>query len=126
MEAAFNVRETNVTLEQVKFLNSELATAAAERFKLVAAVQGEKRRQHSVLNQQTSILEGKIKKTEALAATQGMQIKHLKTVRGKLDKRVQVLEALLRSEQEVAELKIKRLTEELKRNRLDHSVAEVH
>jgi chromosome segregation ATPase len=128
MEAALNVRETNVTsaLEQVEFLNSELATAAAERFKLVAAVQGEKRRQRTVLNQQTSILEDKIKRTEALAATQGMQIKHLETVRGKLDKRVQVLEALLRDEQEVAELKIKRLTEELERNHLDHSVAEGH
>jgi chromosome segregation ATPase len=119
MEAAFNIRETNVAsaLEQVEFLNSELATAAAERFKLVAAVQGEKRRQRSVLNQQTSILEDKIKKTEALAATQEMQIKHLEAVRGKLDKRVQVLEALLRSEHEVAELKIKRLTEELQHHR---------
>jgi chromosome segregation ATPase len=119
MEAAFKGRETNITsaLKQVDFLNSELASASAERFKLVAEVQSEKRRQRSALNQQTSVSDDKIKKAESLAATQEMQIKHLEAVRGKLDKRVQVLEALLKSEHEVAELKIKRLTENLERDR---------
>lgn len=123
-EAALGVRKTNAVsaLEQVEFLNSELATTAAERFKLVATVHGEKRRH----NQQTSILEDKIKKTEAIAATQEMQIAHLEAVRTKLDKRIQVLETLLRSEHEVAELKNKRLTEELQRGRSDYSATDLH
>jgi ABC-type phosphate transport system auxiliary subunit len=75
----------------------------------VAAVHGEKRRHH----QQASIWEDKIKQTQAKTETQEMQIKYLEAVRGKLDKRIEVLEALLRSEHEVAERKIKRLNEEL-------------
>jgi len=127
MQAAFNVRETNVAsaLEQVEFLNSEIVTASAERFKLVAAVQGEKRRHRSALNQQTSTLEDKVKKAETLTGTQEMRIKHLETVRGKLDKRVEILEALLKSEREVAELKITRLTDQLQCDRPAHTVADV-
>jgi chromosome segregation ATPase len=127
MQAAFNVRETNVAsaLEQVEFLNSEIVTASAERFKLVAAAQGEKRRHRSALSQQTSTLEDKIKKAEALAATQEVRIKHLEAVRGKLDKRLEVLEALLKSEREIAELKITRLTEQLQRDRPAQSTADV-
>ena len=123
MQAAFSGRETNIAsaLQQVEFLNSELASVSAERFKLVAAVQSEKRRQRSALNQQTSILDDKVKRTEALAETQEMQIKHLEGVRAKLDKRIQVLETLLKSEHEVAEIKIKRLTEELERDRSSRS-----
>jgi chromosome segregation ATPase len=83
----------------------------------VAAAQGEKRRHRTALNQQTSALEDKIKKAEVLAATQEAQIKHLETTRGKLDKRVEVLEALLKSEREVAERKISRLNEQLQRDR---------
>ena len=122
IQTAFDARETNVAsaVEQVQYLNSELTTAAAERFRLVAAVHGEKRR----LNQQTSTLEGKIKKTEAMAATQQMLINHLETVRGKLDKRIQVLEALLKSERDIAELKIKRLNEELERYRSGYSATD--
>jgi septal ring factor EnvC (AmiA/AmiB activator) len=101
----------------VEFLNSEVVSASAERFKLVAAAQGEKRRHRTALNQQTSALEDKIKKAEVLAATQEAQIKHLETTRGKLDKRVEVLEALLKSEREVAERKISRLNEQLQRDR---------
>ena len=113
MQTAFDASKTNAAsaLEQIQYLNSELATAAAERFKLVAAVHSEKKR----LNQQTATLEGRIKKTGAVAATQEVQINHLETVRGKLDKRIQVLEALLKSEREIAELKIKRLSNELHR-----------
>ena len=123
MQAAFNGRETNIAsaLQQVEFLNSELASVSAERFTLVAAVQSEKRRQRNALNQQTSILDDKVKSTEALAETQEMQIKHLEAVRAKLDKRIQVLETLLKSEHEVAEIKIKRLTEELERDRSSRS-----
>jgi chromosome segregation ATPase len=122
MQTAFDARETNVAsvLEQVDYLNSELATAAAERFRLVATVHGEKRRH----NQQTSIWENRIKKTEARVENQEAQIKHLETVRCKLDKRIQVLEALLKSEHEVAERKIKRLTEELARHRSESPVAD--
>jgi chromosome segregation ATPase len=124
IQTAFDARETNVAsaLEQVQYLNSELATAAAERFRLVAAVHGEKRR----LNQQTSTLEGKIKKTEAMAATQQMKINHLEATRGKLDKRIQVLEALLKSDREIAELKIKRLSDEIERYRYGYSATDGH
>jgi hypothetical protein len=48
-----------------------------------------------------------------MAETREMQVKHLQDVRGKLDERIQVLEALLQSEREVAERKIARLTDEL-------------
>jgi chromosome segregation ATPase len=114
MQTAFDASKTNVTsaLNQVQYLNSELATAAAERFRLVAAVHSEKRR----LNQQTATLESRIKKTGAVAATQEVQINHLEVVRGKLDKRIQILEALLKSDREIAELKIKRLSNELQRH----------
>jgi chromosome segregation ATPase len=127
MQAAFNARETNVAsaLEQVEFLNSEIVTASAERFKLVAAAQGENRRHRSALSQQASTLEDKTKKAEALAATQEARIKHLEAVRGKLDKRLEVLEALLKSEREVAERKLTRLTEQLQRDRPANFVADV-
>lgn len=125
MEAAYNIRQTNVTsaLEQVEFLNSEVVSASAERFKLVAAAQIEKRRHRTALNQQTSALEDKIKNAEALATTQDAQIKQLEAVRGKLDKRVEVLETLLKSEREVAERKITRLSEQLQRERPANSDA---
>jgi chromosome segregation ATPase len=66
MQTAFDLSKTNAAsaLEQIQYLKSELATAAAERFRLVAAVQSEKRR----LNQQTSALEDKIKNTGAAIA----------------------------------------------------------
>jgi hypothetical protein len=46
------------------------------------------------------------------------------TVRGKLDKRIQVLEALLKSERDIAELKIKRLNDELERCRSGYSATD--
>ena len=124
MEAAYNVKQSNVAaaLEQVEFLNSEVVSASAERFKLVAAAQGEKRRHRTALNQQTSALEDKIKRAEALTATQATQIKHLEEIRTKLDKRVEVLETLLKSEREVAERKITRLSEQLSAERPADSV----
>ena len=111
LQTAFDARVTNVAtaLEQIGYLNSELGTATAERFKLVVAVQAEKR-QH---NQQTSIWQDRINKTQAKVETQEMQITHLEAVRCKLDKRIEVLEAVLKSEHEVAERKIKRLSAEL-------------
>ena len=50
--AALDARKANAAaaLEQISYLNSELAVATAERFKLVASVQGKKRRH----NQQAS------------------------------------------------------------------------
>jgi chromosome segregation ATPase len=109
--AAFDAQKANTAaaLKQIGDLNSELVAAAAERFKLVASVHGEKRRS----NQQASFWQSKIKNTEAMAETREMQVKHLQDVRGKLDERIQVLEALLQSEREVAERKIARLTDEL-------------
>ena len=85
--------------------------ASAERFRLVAAMQGEQRRQRSVFNQQKSILEYKLQEKEALAATQGAKIKQLEGIRDELDKRFRVIEALLTSEREAAERKTKRATE---------------
>jgi len=121
MQDAFKVSATNVTsaLEQIEYLNSELATGAAERFKLVATVQGEKRRH----NQKISIWENRVEKAEARTEIQEAQIKHLETVRTQLDKRIQVLETLLRSERDVAERKIERLTNEVQQRRSDPSLA---
>src|SRR5262245_2689806 len=121
MQAAFNASATNVTSahEQNEYLNSELATGVAERFKLVATVHGEKRRH----NQQLSIWENRVEKAEARTEIQKAQIKHLETVRGQLDKRIQVLETLLRSERDVAERKIERLTNEVQQRRSDPSLA---
>ncbi len=111
--AALDARKANAAaaLEQISYLNSELAVATADRFKLVASVQGEKRRH----NQQASFWQDKIKSAEVRAETREMHVKHLEAVRGRLDKRIQVLEALLESEREVAERKIARLTDELER-----------
>jgi chromosome segregation ATPase len=109
VQTAFDARETNATsaFEQVDYLNSELANSTAERFKLVASIHGEKRRH----NLQTSALEERIKKAESKVEKQEMQIKGLEAVRCKLDKRIQVLEALLKSEHEIAERRTKRLTD---------------
>ena len=115
-EAAANRREENVasSIKQIEFLNAELMAASAERFKVVAAMQGEQRRQRSALNQQKSILEDRLQEKEALAATQEAKIKQLEGVRDELDKRVRVIEALLTSEREAAERKTKQTTEELR------------
>jgi chromosome segregation ATPase len=113
--AACDASEANTAaaLKQIHALNSELTIAAAERFKLVASVHGEKRRH----NQQALFWQNKVKSAEARAETREMQVKHLQDVRGQLDRRIQVLEALLESEREVAGRKIARLTEELDRYR---------
>ena len=113
--AIVDANEANAAaaLRQISDLNSELVAVAADRFKLVASVHGEKRRH----NQQASFWQDKIKSAETMADTREMQVKHLQEVRGRLDKRIQVLEALLESEREVAERKIARLTEELERHR---------
>lgn len=106
-EAAAKRSAENVasSIKQVEFLNAELMTTSAERFKIVAAMQGEHKRQRSVFSQQKSILEDKLQEKEALAATQGMKIKELEGVRDELEKRVRVIEALLLSEREAAERK---------------------
>jgi hypothetical protein len=89
-------------------------TTSAERFKIVAAMQGEQKRQRSVFSQQKSILEGKLQEKEALAATQGIKITQLEGVRDELEKRVRVIEALLVSEREAAERKTRRAAEDLR------------
>jgi Lon protease-like protein len=96
---------------QIGNLNSELAAAMVERFKLVATVHGEKRR----YSQKTSFWEDKVKSAEAKTANQEMRVKHLEEVRRKLDTRIQVLETLRESEREAAERKIAQLNDELKR-----------
>ena len=118
METTFKVREKNVVsaLQQVNLMNSELTVASAERFKLVAALQAERKQHRSALSEKTSILEDKARRAAAAAESQEKQIKNLQDSRSKLNERVEVLEALLKSEREVAESRIKRLTEELQRN----------
>jgi len=58
--------------------------ASVERFKIVAATQGEQRRQRSALSQQKAMLEDKLQEKEALASTQGEKIKQLEGIRDKL------------------------------------------
>lgn len=114
-EAAAKRTEENVasSLKQIEFLNAELMAASAERFKVVAAMQGEQRRQRSALNQQKSMLEYRLQEKEALAATREANIKQLEGVRDELHKRIRVLEALLASEREAAERKARRAAEDL-------------
>jgi len=109
-EAAAKRKEENIasSLKQIGFLNAELMAASSERFKVVAAMQGEQRRQRSAFNQQKSMLEIRLQEKEALAATQAATIKQLEGVRDELDKRFRVIEALLTSEREAAERKTRR------------------
>jgi chromosome segregation ATPase len=114
-EAASERREETAAsaIRQIESLNAELMASAAERFKLVATMQGEQRRQRSVFSQQKSILEGRLQEKEALAATQGGQIKSLEGIRDELDRRIRVIEAMLASEREAAERKTRLTTENL-------------
>ena len=107
-EAAAKRRDIASSLKQIDFLNAELMAASSERFKVVAAMQGEQRRQRSAFNQQKSMLEIRLQEKEALAATQAATIKQLEGVRDELDKRFRVIEALLTSEREAAERKTRR------------------
>jgi chromosome segregation ATPase len=126
IETVFNDRETTIasTLEKVELLNAELIAAAAERFKLVAAGEGEKQRYRGELYQQKSTFESQIRKLESIAENQGKQISGLEEARDKLARRVDVLEILRNSEREAAELKIKQLSQELQRERQGHSAAD--
>jgi chromosome segregation ATPase len=104
MQATLDAGEANAASAhtQIDNLNSALAAAMAEQFKLVATVHGEKRRH----NQKTSFWEDKIKSVEAKTAHQEMRVGHLEEVRLKLNTRIQVLEALRESERQAAERKI--------------------
>jgi hypothetical protein len=101
----------SLSVKQIEFLNVELMTASAERFKMVAAMQGEQRRQRSVLNQQKSTLEHRLQEKEALVATQATEIKQLKGARDALHKSIRIIDALLMSERETAEREIRRAAE---------------
>ena len=115
METAFKIREGNVAsaMEQVELMSSELTTASAERFKLVAAVQAERKQHRNVLNERTSILQDRARKAEAVAENRERRIKVLEDDCSRLTERAELLEALLKSERETSELKIKRVSEEL-------------
>jgi chromosome segregation ATPase len=114
METAFKIREGNVAsaLEQVELMSTELTAASAERFKLVAAVQAERKQHRNVLNERSSILEDRIRKAEAVAENRERRIKNLEEDHSRLTDRAELLEALLKSERETSELKIKRLTDD--------------
>jgi len=115
METALKIREGNVALamEQVELMSSELTTASAERFKLVAAVQAERKQHRNVLNEKTSILQDRARKAEAVVENREGRIKVLEADCSRLTERAELLEALLKSEREASEFKIKRLSEEL-------------
>ena len=104
-EAAAKRQKDNVasSIKQIEFLNAELMAASAERFKMVASMQGDQRRQRGALNQQKSMLEYMLREKETLVATQAAKIKQLEGLRDELDKRVRVIEALLVSQREAAE-----------------------
>lgn len=109
-------KEENVasSIKQIEFLNAELMAASAERFKVVAAMQGEQRRQRSVHNQQKSMLEHRLHEKEALTAMQAEKIKQLRGVRDELEKRIRVIEALLSSEREAAQRKARHAADGLR------------
>ncbi len=98
MQATLNAGEANAAsaLAQIGNLNSELAAAMAERFKLVATVHGQKRR----YSQKTSFWEDKVKSAEAKTANQEMRVKHLEEVRRKLDTRINCAKASARLQNE--------------------------
>ena len=79
----------------------------------MAAVQAERKQHRNALNERTSILEDRIRKTETVAENRERRIKNLEEERSRLTKRAELLEALLQSERETSELKIKRLTDDL-------------
>ena len=107
MQTTLDTRDANAAsaLAQINHLSSELTVASAERFKLVATVYGEKRRQ----NQKASFWEDKVKAAEARAATRKAQVEHLEEVRREYDKRIHLLEALLESERDVAQRRLSQL-----------------
>jgi hypothetical protein len=109
-QAAAKRQDDNVasSIKQIEFLNAELMAASAERFKAVASMQGEQRRQRSVLNQQKSTLERRLQEKDALAVTQAGKISQLEGIRDELNNRIRVAEALLMSEREATERKTKR------------------
>jgi chromosome segregation ATPase len=123
VETAFNDCETTLAsaLEKIDSLNSELISASADTFKVVAVTTGEKQRYRSELNQQKTSYESRIKALEVAAAVQDSQVKTLEDARTKLARRVEILETLRASEREAAEFRIKVLTEDLQRERLGFS-----
>ena len=92
----FNARETATvsTLEKFNSLNGELIAASADKFKLIAMVEGEKQRHRKELNHLKSAFEKQIKKIEIEATKQNLHIKDLETTRDRLGKRVEILEIL--------------------------------
>ena len=126
IETAYNDRELAIasTLETVNLLNAELVAASEERFKSVAAAQGESLRHRCEINEQKSFFQDKIKKIEAVVTCRDLRVRELEALRNRLSERVDFLEALRKSEQEAAEFKIRELTEELQRERQRHSAAD--
>lgn len=108
-EAAVKRADDNVasSVKQIEFLNAELMAASAERFRIVAVMQAEQRRQRSLINQQKAMLENKLQETEALTAKQGEKIKQLEGLRDELHTRIRVIEALRASERETTERKMR-------------------
>lgn len=129
---------------------TELTATKAETVSLMAAIEKANRQRCDELNQQTAQLKDQIKKLEAAAAERDIQLRALEKARANLANRcddltknvealesvqknsrekvisqsVEVLETLLKVERETAELRIKELTDELQRERLEHSAAE--
>jgi chromosome segregation ATPase len=151
-ETALNDREAEIVAarESNSKLTAELTAAKAETAKLTAAIEKAARLHGSELDQQTAQLKDKIRILEAAAVERDLQVRALEKARTNLANRcddltksvealesvqkngrekvisqsVEVLETLLKVEREAAEIKIKELTAELQRERLEHSAAE--
>jgi DNA repair exonuclease SbcCD ATPase subunit len=153
-ETAFNDREIAITSaqESVEPLKAELAAKTAETVRLAAALEEANQRPRNELDQQRTQFENQVRKLEAVVAERDMQVKDLEEARAKIAERcdnlaeivdalentqqhareriesqaghVELLEQLLKVEREAAELKIRELTAELQRERLEHSAAE--
>jgi chromosome segregation ATPase len=151
-ETALNDREAAIVAarESNSKLKAELTAAKAETAKLMAAIEKANRLHGDELDQQTTQLKDQIRMLGSATAERDMQVRALEKARINLADRcdvltksvealesvqkngrekvisqsVEVLETLLKVERETAEIKIKELTAELQRERLEHSAAE--
>jgi chromosome segregation ATPase len=151
-ETALNDREAAIVAarESNSKLKAELTAAKAETARLMAAIEKTTRLHGDELDQQTAQLKDQIRMLESATAERDMQVRALEKARINLADRcdvltksvealesvqkngrekvisqsVEVLETLLKVERETAEIKIKELTAELQRERLEHSAAE--
>ena len=153
IEVAFNDREVAIASvrEKVEFLKRDVAAKTTEATSLRATIKETNRRHRDELSQQDVQFRIQIKKLEVMLAERDMRLKELDKTHSELveqydglaktldslestersagettksqNNMVELLETLLRVEREAAEIKIKDLTAELKRERSHRSAA---